>query len=445
MKLTCGFQSTLFSVTVMLCGTVGFAGTQELSPSGSEDDTAQLQAALSQCTNARKPCDVRLGSGVFYTDVLLVKGFHGAITGHGQGKTIIRPLAHRALRSTPLPFFAEPTLDQPYPVLLHFANGGRVTISKLTLEFPSSMTVMPYDFYLIGPYGVGITDSLLAAILVDGERSAELLMRKVTIIGSDNKSYYGSNLFNAVRFEGQLRFSAGSDLTRKLQHGRFVAYDNFVERTGNGFSVEDTNDIVGLAVSNEVDARVYALILTNLSGSKFGALRNTIRAELEGIFVAQTPERPPQTQSDYLLAQNIINVNENNNALDPAGGYDGIGVFDFAAYETPPRRETFLANVTIWDNDITVADNIVLNGISVSGDGEGDIRVIGNRIYGAPIDAGIFVDLSRGTVVARNDLDAVAAGVADIHLTATTRECRVYEPNDTVLDEGTGNQVIAAP
>jgi hypothetical protein len=92
-----------------------------------------------------------------------------------------------------------------------------------------------------------------------------------------------------------------------------------------------------------------------------------------------------------------------------------------------------------------VADNIVLNGISVSGDGEGDIRVIGNRIYGAPIDAGIFVDLSRGTFVARNDLDAVAAGVADIHLTATTRECRVYEPNDTVVDEGTGNHVIAAP
>jgi len=45
----------------------------------------------------------------------------------------------------------------------------------------------------------------------------------------------------------------------------------------------------------------------------------------------------------------------------------------------------------------------------------------------------------------RNLDGAVAAGVADIHLTATTRECRVYEPNDTVRDEGTGNQVIAAP
>jgi hypothetical protein len=36
------------------------------------------------------------------------------------------------------------------------------------------------------------------------------------------------------------------------------------------------------------DARIYALILANLGVSKFGAVRNTIRAELEGIFVAQT-------------------------------------------------------------------------------------------------------------------------------------------------------------
>jgi hypothetical protein len=69
--------------------------------------------------------------------VLLATGFNGAISGRGEVRTIIRPVAHRPLRSAPLPFIDEPTLAQPYPVLLHFANNGKVVISGITLEFPS--------------------------------------------------------------------------------------------------------------------------------------------------------------------------------------------------------------------------------------------------------------------------------------------------------------------
>lgn len=91
--------------------------------------------------------------------MLLVRRFNGAITGRGQHRTIIRPLADRPLRSTSRPFFSEPTLAEPYPMLLHFADSRSVSIARLTLDFPSSMTVIPYDYYLVGEAGIGIGDS----------------------------------------------------------------------------------------------------------------------------------------------------------------------------------------------------------------------------------------------------------------------------------------------
>lgn len=216
----------------------------EILPGASGDDTAMLQKALSKCTDAHEPCKLRLGAGIFHTDVLLVKRFHGSIRGRGQGRTIIRPITSRPLRSTPAPFLDEPTLARPYPILLHFADARKVSISELTLEFPPEMKVMPYDYYGYAdqpPLAEGITDSLLAAIQVDGVRDAELRMTHVTITATDNDSYSFSNIFGAVHFEGQLRFIGGVDQTRRLQRGRFVAHDNRIERTGRGFWVESAD------------------------------------------------------------------------------------------------------------------------------------------------------------------------------------------------------------
>ena len=101
------------------------------------------------------------------------------------------------------------------------------------------MTVQPYDYYGYAdqpPLSEGISDSLLAAIQVDGEHDAQLLLTQVTITAVDNNSYGLSNLFAAVHFEGQLRFIDGIDQSRRLQGGQFIAYDNVIERAGRGFS-----------------------------------------------------------------------------------------------------------------------------------------------------------------------------------------------------------------
>ena len=183
----------------------------------SHDDTEQLQQALSACTNPKSACLIRLGPGVFHTDVLLVKGFNGSIVGRGVGRTIIKPLETRELRSTSQPFVTEPTLSQPYPILLHFANNSKVSLSRLTLDFTSAFAVQSYDL----PYTAGVTNALVAAVQVDGDDKAELSMTNVSILGMENDSYFGSNVSTAVAFEGLVRTTTdGVDQTRKLQSGR---------------------------------------------------------------------------------------------------------------------------------------------------------------------------------------------------------------------------------
>ncbi len=437
MNLLSGIAAT--AVVLTLSTDPAHAAARELRPSGTGDDTTQLQAALSSCTNASRPCELRLGAGVFYTDVLLVKGFNGAITGRGEGRTIIRPLAHRALRSTPTPFVSEPTLAQPYPVLLHFANNSKVAISRLSLEFPAEMTVTQYEVPYRGYAGLFFTTSLVAAILVDGDRDAELEMTRLTIIGADNDTYDGSNIASAVRFEGQIRYNAGVNETRILQRGRLSAYDNRIQHSGYGIQAVDASHVDGVLAGNTMDVRIYGISMTDLGASKLAAVRNSIDAELEGIVVFQTPELAPAAPSEYLIAHNRLRVNETGGAVDfdPTGGYGGVGVYDFSA----PVGETIRSDVTIWDNDVTVPENPVKDGIDVSGDGPGHITIVGNRIRGAPYDSGIFIDLSRGTIIADNDLRGIDPPNRDVHLTATTRDCRVFEPHDSVSDQGTNNRV----
>jgi hypothetical protein len=159
------------------------------------------------------------------------------------------------------------------------------------------------------------------------------------------------------------------------------------------------------------------------AGSHFRTVRNTIRSEIDGVLVAQTPERPPEEPSDYLIAQNKISVNEQGLSI-VGGANDGVATFDFASMQG--LTETMEANVNIWGNDITVGVN-VLEGIVIFSDGPGDVRVFGNRVCGEPVEAGIWVEFSAGTFVAGNDLRAIEPPLGDVSLRATSRECIVVE------------------
>jgi hypothetical protein len=287
------------------------------------------------------------------------------------------------------------------------------------------------------------TQGLAAAILVDGDRNAELAMSWLTFIGVDNDTYDGSNLSSAARFEGRVRYSGGVNQTQVMQGGRLVVQDNRIQRSGFGIQALSVNHLEALVADNTMDTRIYPVVFQDLGASNVAALRNTIDAELSGINVFQTPDGAPKKPSTFLIAENKVRVNETGGALalDPTGGYAGISVVDFSAFSDPVVGETFKSDITVVNNDIKIGQDPVMTAIDVSGDGKGVVRIIGNRISGAPYDSAIFVDLSRGTIIKGNALRGVNPPNGDVHLTATARNCRVIEPGDTILDEGTDNSV----
>jgi hypothetical protein len=344
------------------------ATSRELHPNGS-DDTAQLQEALRECASSYEPCDLRLGEGVFNTDVLLVEGFNGSITGRGQERTIIRALPK--LRSGPRPFDDEPSLENPYPVLLHFYGNSKVSISKLTIEVPAGIAVDEYRQIGLPPQAPPITTTLISALVVAGDRNAELEISRVTILGAGVESGPPfSTLISGVLYEGEVRGFGADDRTMKLQDGRLKAHQNEIRGTELGFWLADADNIDAVIAGNELHVRGLGIYSRDLGGSRVVLLSDDISAESEGIFASQE-SRPPMNPSDYTIALNRIRVNEEGTAPGPS--FDGVSVADVSG-----EPEALILNADFFFNDIVLGPN-VFAGIGVFSDGPGDIRVIGNR------------------------------------------------------------------
>ncbi len=406
----------------------------ELLPSGG-DDTAQLQAALAGCVDPFTACDIRLGEGVFNTDVLLVSGFNGRISGHGRDLTTIRAIPKT--RNGPLPFDEEPTLESPYPVLLHFADNSKVAISNLTIDVPLGTTTDPYTQEVFPDFIT--TNALIAAVVVDGDGEATLDVQHVKVVGADdNTAPNFSTITAAVIFRGEVRISAESDRSRKLTYGRLTASDNEFFHTGVGLWAADADNVDAAVVTNHLDVRTYGILTEDLGASRFSALLNHIAAGLEGVLLSQN-KRPSELPTDYSIGLNRVHVNEFGTApFDIVGpSYDGIGVYDWSE-----QAETFNVNASIWANEIQVGVT-TFAGIGIFSEGIGNVEVIGNCIWGqAAIDASVVVDQSRGTLVAHNDLNNNPKKLIDVRLGLDSRDVRVYEKYDTVVDEGTNNTVV---
>lgn len=416
------------------------AGHLRLEPNGT-DDTAQLQAALRRCEGVNHSCEIRLAAGVFYTDVLLAKRFNGTIKGDGAHRTVIKPIEYRPLRSTPTVFIDEPTREQPYPILMHFADGGRIKMVDLSIEVPSGTRIMPFQLAENGSLSEPTDNALLAAVMVDGGANpAELRMGNVRIVGGVvPEAPMGSSLFNALRFEGQLRDDAGNDVSRKLQGGKLVIHRSQFLGAGLGVAIRDANNIDALVVASHFDSRLYGIWYTDLGDSRVSFIGNNIASELIGIGLTRAG-RPPESASRALVALNRIVINENGTSMEGTG-FDGIAVLDFFA---EPESPSFNDDVEIYANNIALGQD-VYDGIYIANDAQGHVRVHHNRITGTAIDAGLVGIAGIGTRFFQNDLGGLTAETLDVHLYPDTSNMRVRQIGADVLDEGTDNIVITAP
>jgi Right handed beta helix region len=426
-----GWLATI-SLLLAALSPAGFADTSvfRLTPNG-DDDREQLQSALDSCSGATPPCQIMLSKGVFHTDVLLVKDFRGRIHGQGVGHTIVRPVAGRPLRSTAVPFLADPTSDEPYPVLLHFADGGDIHLTDFTLEFPEDMQVEPYDV------GGRIKDALLSAIMVDGTETARLVVSHLEIIATERRpemSRFGSALLNAIRFEGQIRLVNGMGTATPLAGGEFVAHDTSIRGAGLGFALRDLTNVNARIVNNDVqDVRLLGVFLNDMGNSHTLVADNRIASEVAGVQIARGNPRPPEEPSTFNVARNTITINAHGTSIFvPSDG--GITFGDLTPGEGIDRA-------LMTNNDIVLGEE-VLDGIFVLGD-RGHVRIEANQISGSALDAGIVLDDSHGTRTRHNRFSDLVTNVADVWLTSTTSECEVIEPEATVRDEGSNNKVRA--
>jgi hypothetical protein len=443
------FAATLFLglATYLAVPTPAPAVTLRLSPNG-VDDTPQLQAALESCAGAVTSCVIRLARGTFRTDLLLVADFRGEIRGEGAGMTIVQPLLGRYLRPSLSPFDAPPTLDARYPALLHFTDGGNITLADLTFDFPSRMRVLPWyqKFW----------NTLLSAILVDGgaAQRARLRMMGVEILARPCRKIVTlhSNVMAAVLFGGkEAWFPLPTALhTERLGGGTFLASNNLIQDSGIGFAVHDATHIQVRIADNDIEhTRRNAVSLFDLGGSWIRIVDNRIAAEgtiinnyrgLEDFNAVRPP--PSNEPSDFRIARNSITLTGLSDfGADPINTTDWLG--------TSPA-ENPNAGIDTWaivDNDIVLDVTGRAAGITVWGD-RGHALVAHNRIWGnaavtGPGAIAIGIEHGVGTRVNRNTFFAFPSDRPTVALGSFTRECRVIQPASIVVDDGTNNDVVA--
>ena len=424
------------------------AATLHLSPNG-VDDTAQLQAALTSCSGATTTCRIVLGSGTFRTRLLLVEDFRGRLRGQGAGITIIQPVLGRQLKASLTPYAAPPTLASPYPALLHFTGGGNISISDLTLDFPSQMSVS-------GWYG-DFWNTLLAAILVDGgvQNQARLSLARMEVLARPCRKEFTllSNVMAAVVFGGKRAWLPNpvvATVAERLSGGRLDVTQTYVRGTGIGFAVHDASGIEVRIADNDIQGtHKNAVSLFEVAGSRVRVIGNRIAAEGTVInnyrgfrnFVDPQQALPESRPSSFTIAHNVINFSAPGNEEFGPFGADPIVSVDWMGNRVDPMPDAGIDTWSIVENDIVMEDKG--RAITIIGD-RGRARIAHNRIYGREGAEGIILESSHRTRTHRNVFIDFPAGSPHLMLGGFTQECSVREPGSIVLDLGLNNSVVAA-
>jgi hypothetical protein len=152
-----------------------------VSPTG-VDDTANLQCAFDQ---APAGATVRLKTGTYYTEQLVVEYFHGRFTGAGESRTTIVNLPEMYV--TPLGFDQNPpSANNPWPVLIYFV-GGDFSITDLAIHITGEKVTTPFQL----TEDDIVRERLSSAIWVEGSGEVNVDISNFSITGEevDNPNY----------------------------------------------------------------------------------------------------------------------------------------------------------------------------------------------------------------------------------------------------------------
>lgn len=368
--------------------------TITLNPTGG-DDTANLQGAFDACRGGDHPCTIRLGAGTFHIAQVIAWDFHGALQGMGRDRTIIRalPLLH-VNDAAPTPWFADPTPEEPWPVLVTFLDGDFV-VSDMSVRIPDYPVTEPWDYY-------GVTLHEILVFFVAGGRTyhADATFDRVDVEGGPGP-FYGYNLIWAFAYEGDTAYRTFDPSPRPLS-GSFTVVHSSVHWATTAVLAVHTGDARIVARENAVDTVDMGFSAASvLAGTEVEFTHNSARNIRDAAAIVQAYDEVPGAGAGHILiAHNQFHVVGGSLFFDLGFGYEGeaVEMWDLTARNS--------VRVEILDNEFLI-ENATSNGVlSV---GVRDLVMSGNHVQGVG-SAGVFLFQSSG-LLSGNHVRAMDTGL----------------------------------
>ncbi len=368
--------------------------TYTISPTGS-DDTANIQAALNACTDARPRCTLQLDAGTYYTSQLTVYGFQGRFVGMGQGATVIQALPNlpspaAEYNTESNPFWAGlPGPSNPWPAMLTFVDGS-ILVSGMTFYDPYAVPGPSWAFP-----GVAAIDALAGGILIVGQH-ADASVNHVTVrgvAGPAAQDLFGYNIINAIFPEGFLLPAVWTDpLTDALPlTGTFSVTNDAFYSVAAGPQFENLVNARVIACSNSFDDVAIPLAVIDVSNTPAYLCSNqgVDVSQLMGILAQQGVYKSNLKPSTVYITGNDFQVTR------------GAAGFILQDFEAEPTLGAVVTENAIFV-DSSSAGGIVSMGLKSIVLAENEIR--GNGPIGVQL-------VSGPGIVARNEIRGSVDGV----------------------------------
>jgi hypothetical protein len=411
-----------------------------VAPSGGADDTALLQAQLDRCAGACRPCTVNLCAGVFPTAILRVRDFRGTLRGAGPDKTVLRALPDLPTSQTPRDFYREDPFCEaadPWPYLVQLVE-GKARVLDLAIEVPtpaegSRPTTGWYWFDTLF-YG------LRGGLLLTGRQPVDFTVRHVRVeAAADPASEGDSTAYIGASCEGLLfdRAAEGQypvDYPVFPLQGTCRIIDSAFRGVLRGTSLSELAGARVLLAGNAFDASM-AVEVADADRSSVAILANRWNVDLRGVQVLQNLDGPPSRGSAIVVSRTDGRV------LPHLGFTLGDGLFFRDPFE--PAYEAGGTTLHVARNHLTFGapEQPASEGMRISG--ASSLRILDNRLKGYVVN-GVSIDDTAGCRVARNAFAWQEAEEGrDLRLGSGTSDClAVVAEGDSVVDQGTGNQIV---
>ena len=405
-----------------------------VAPPNGVDDTANIQAALDACVVRGPACTVQLRGGKYLTKQLVIYNFRGTFKGMGLDRTTVEALPNLTVNILDPVVYGEclpNTTTCLWPSLIIFVDGD-IHVSDLSVHITAAPGTATTGWTVSG---FGIT-SLLDGIRFMGQHPTDVSIDRISMEGRPDNSptSFGFNVVNGVIYTGELPrsstpfdyyFLSGSLTVRNSSFKTMtdgVSQDGFLQSSHItvGGSPSTGNDFENLTVGMDIEASQSSIFEISYNTSS-GISNSMWVIPWQPVFVPSSPSR-------YLIHDNSFLTT----------GPNATGVFLLNDPANP------WIHATIWNNSIelqdTLSEGIAANNTKYT-------LILNDTITGSGYDA-IGLRGSTLSTIIRDGVSGFtvdpAVGFAQIYLDPSTTQDLVVcsNPSDTVLNQGTNNNVI---